>query len=47
MNTSKNFKKGVSEYDRLVNRNMKLESEVELYKKVLAKAERDNKKEKD
>lgn len=44
MNMSKDFKKGPNEYERVVARNKKLESEVELYKKVLAKAERDSKK---
>lgn len=44
---SKEFKQGASEYDRMVTRISKLESELELYKKVLQKAERDAKKEKE
>lgn len=46
INKSKEFKRGNSEYDRMVTRISKLESEVDLYKKVVAKAEKDARKEK-
>ena len=47
INSSKEFKRGNSEYDRMIARISKLESEVDLYKKVVSKAEKDAKKEKD
>jgi hypothetical protein len=47
INKNKEFKQGQADYDRFLNRISKLESEVDLYKKVLQKAERDAKKEKD
>lgn len=44
INKNKEFKRGSSEYDKMVTRIDKLESDVELYKKILAKSERDSKK---
>ena len=43
-NKNKDFKRGAMEFDKMMSRQLKLESELELYKKIVAKNERDYKK---
>ena len=45
INKNKEFKRGSDEYDKMVSRIDKLESDVDLYKRILAKTEKDSKKE--
>ena len=44
VNKSKEFKQGSSEFDKMTTRIFKLEGEVDLYKKVLIKDEREHNK---